>query len=63
MWTGTVINPAQAEDEAVPRTVSMAWGDVCDTEVSRKYIQRGYLSARCSVRIVTGHTHTYATTS
>lgn len=26
-------DPEQAEDEAVPRTVSMTWGDVCSTEV------------------------------
>eukprot|EP00904_Undaria_pinnatifida_P008017 jgi/Undpi1/4345/HiC_scaffold_17.g07711.m1 len=32
VWTGIVTNPPQADDEAVPRTVSMAWGDVCDTE-------------------------------
>ncbi|CAN0434427.1 unnamed protein product, partial [Laminaria digitata] len=32
VWTGEVTNPAKAEDEAVPRTVSMTWGDVCDTE-------------------------------
>lgn len=34
VWTGTVIYPEQAEDEAVRWTVSMAWGEVCDTEAS-----------------------------
>ena len=33
VWMGTVIDPAQGEDEAVPRTISMVWGDVCSTEV------------------------------
>lgn len=33
VWSGVVTDPEQAEDEAVPRTVSMTWGDVCSTEV------------------------------
>lgn len=27
-------DPEQGEDEAVPRTISMTWGDECDTEVN-----------------------------
>lgn len=39
-WTGGVVtDPQQAEDESVPRTISMARGDVCDTEVGCKYIK------------------------
>lgn len=33
VWTGVVTDPERAQDEAVPRTVSMTWGDVCNTEV------------------------------
>lgn len=33
---GIVTDPEQAEDEAVPRRVSMTWGEVCDVEVSRE---------------------------
>lgn len=34
VWTGTVTDPEQADDELVPRVVSMTWGDVCDVEAS-----------------------------
>lgn len=41
VWTGIVTDPVQGEGEAVPRTVSMAWGDVCDTEVGVIQIELG----------------------
>ena len=41
VWTGIVTDPVQGEGEAVPRTVSMAWRDVCDTEVGVIQIELG----------------------
>lgn len=35
VWTGEVSDPEQAEDEAVPRTVSLSWGEECSVEVSQ----------------------------
>eukprot|EP00904_Undaria_pinnatifida_P008029 jgi/Undpi1/4356/HiC_scaffold_17.g07722.m1 len=32
VWTGEVSDPEQAEDEAVPRTVSLSWGEECSVE-------------------------------
>lgn len=36
IWAGVVTDPAKSEKEALPRTVSMVWGDVCDSEVGLK---------------------------
>lgn len=33
VWMGVVVDPPQADDEAVPRTVTMTWGEVCDVQV------------------------------
>eukprot|EP00752_Nemacystus_decipiens_P003649 g3363.t1 len=40
-WIGTVTEPAQAEDEAFPRRVSMTWGEVCDVEVALEFLPDG----------------------
>lgn len=49
-----VTEPDQSEDEAVPRTISMTWGEVCDTEVGMACIHRAektpsqqYVGTRC----------------
>ena len=41
-------DPEQADDEAVPRTISMTWGDVCDTEVGFVDRSRGKNSSHSS---------------
>lgn len=34
VWTGDVLDVGTtAENEGAPRTISMAWGEVCDVEV------------------------------
>lgn len=51
---GIVTEPAQAEDEAVPRTVSMSWGDICDTEVSGR---TRVCVCVCKADLYTGRNH------
>lgn len=38
VWAGEITSPAQAEDEAAPRTVSMTWDDECNIGVSRFFV-------------------------
>lgn len=58
VWTGVVTDPPQADDEADPRTISMTWGDVCDTEVGVIHINRGGTHSTAVVsRFILGNVH------